>query len=479
MAALLSPHRRPTLVAAALAAALIGLSGPPPAAAQDEGGPAVHVVGWGETLGTIAAQYGVPLDAIIRANDLTQPDRLYAGQQLVIPGGGAPAAPASGTHTVQPGEGLYRIAARYGVSVADLMAANGLADPDSIYAGQVLAIPVPGSAPAPAPAASGATGGPQSAGGTHVVQPGETLFRISLRYGVSVAALSAANGLLNPGQIRAGQVLAIPGAAAAPAPLPPAASTPVVGTHVVQPGETLGAIAARYGLSLAALAQANNLSNPSLLFTGQSLAIPGGGTTSGPAAGTPTPSAAGGTHTVQQGETLFRISLRYGVSVAALSAANGLGAGDTIYSGQTLTIPAGGATAPAPAPAVSVPAPTVTRGKQIVVVLAQQRVYAFENGQLLRQFVVSTGLPATPTVQGDYAVYLKYDAQRMAGPGYDLPGVPWVMYFYQGYALHGTYWHNNFGQPMSHGCVNMRTPEAEWLYGWAPVGTPVRVIWSA
>jgi lipoprotein-anchoring transpeptidase ErfK/SrfK len=49
------------------------------------------------------------------------------------------------------------------------------------------------------------------------------------------------------------------------------------------------------------------------------------------------------------------------------------------------------------------------------------------------------------------------------------------MYFYQGYALHGTYWHSNFGQPMSHGCVNMRTPDAEWLYQFAPVGTAVRV----
>jgi lipoprotein-anchoring transpeptidase ErfK/SrfK len=114
-------------------------------------------------------------------------------------------------------------------------------------------------------------------------------------------------------------------------------------------------------------------------------------------------------------------------------------------------------------------------GKQIVVDLSKQQVYAYQDGELLKTFVVSSGLPAYPTVVGDFSIYLRYTAQRMIGPGYDLPGVPWVMYFYQGYGLHGTYWHNNFGHPMSHGCVNMKTDEAKWLYDWAPNGTPVHV----
>jgi len=63
----------------------------------------------------------------------------------------------------------------------------------------------------------------------------------------------------------------------------------------------------------------------------------------------------------------------------------------------------------------------------------------------------------------------------MTGPGYDLANVPWTMFFYAGYAIHGTYWHNNFGHPMSHGCVNMTTTEAKWLYEWAPKGTLVVV----
>ena len=55
----------------------------------------------------------------------------------------------------------------------------------------------------------------------------------------------------------------------------------------------------------------------------------------------------------------------------------------------------------------------------------------------------------------------------------DLPNVPYTMYFYKGYGIHGTYWHHNFGHPMSHGCVNMRTSDAAWLFNWASVGTPV------
>ena len=78
-------------------------------------------------------------------------------------------------------------------------------------------------------------------------------------------------------------------------------------------------------------------------------------------------------------------------------------------------------------------------------------------------------------VKGRFRVYAKYRATPMRGPGYYLPNVPWTMYFYGGYAIHGTYWHNNFGTPMSHGCVNMKIPEAKWLYNWTPRGTLVVV----
>jgi lipoprotein-anchoring transpeptidase ErfK/SrfK len=76
-------------------------------------------------------------------------------------------------------------------------------------------------------------------------------------------------------------------------------------------------------------------------------------------------------------------------------------------------------------------------------------------------------------VVGRFRIQTKLRSTRMSGPGYNLPNVPYTMYFYRGYAIHGTYWHNNFGHPMSHGCVNMRTGDAAWVYNWAPVGTTV------
>ena len=86
---------------------------------------------------------------------------------------------------------------------------------------------------------------------------------------------------------------------------------------------------------------------------------------------------------------------------------------------------------------------------------------------------VSTGTRYTPTVVGTYRVYSKYVSTHMSGPGYSVPNVPHVMFFYRGYSIHGTYWHSNFGTPMSHGCVNMPQADAKWLFEWAPVGTKV------
>ncbi len=109
----------------------------------------------------------------------------------------------------------------------------------------------------------------------------------------------------------------------------------------------------------------------------------------------------------------------------------------------------------------------------IDVDLSQQMLYAYEGDTIVASFLVSTGVWQYPTVTGKFHIYVKYLYTDMAGPGYYLPNVPYTMYFYKGYGIHGTYWHNNFGHPMSHGCVNVSTPDAAWLYGWASVGTPV------
>jgi len=120
-------------------------------------------------------------------------------------------------------------------------------------------------------------------------------------------------------------------------------------------------------------------------------------------------------------------------------------------------------------------APLYDDQRWIDVNLSEQHVYAYEGGQVVGDFIASTGTWDHPTVTGQYYIYVKYRYTDMSGPGYYLANVPYTMYFYKGYGLHGTYWHNNFGVPMSHGCVNLRTADAGWLYNWASVGTLVNV----
>ena len=132
--------------------------------------------------------------------------------------------------------------------------------------------------------------------------------------------------------------------------------------------------------------------------------------------------------------------------------------------------------------------------KWIEVSISQQTLWAYQGNTLISTTLVSTGLDPNPTELGLFHIRLKYPLQDLGGftdatgevlgfgeapPGtipYEVKDVPNVMYFnMDGEALHGTYWHNNFGTPMSHGCVNLPLDVAEWMYGWAPLGTAVWV----
>ena len=111
--------------------------------------------------------------------------------------------------------------------------------------------------------------------------------------------------------------------------------------------------------------------------------------------------------------------------------------------------------------------------------LTTQTLTAFEGDTAVFSTLISSGTREYPTVTGQFRVWLRYQSQTMDGTrlGYDyyLENVPYVMYFFEDYAIHGAYWHNNFGNPMSHGCVNVEPNDAEWLYGWASEGTLVNV----
>lgn len=118
--------------------------------------------------------------------------------------------------------------------------------------------------------------------------------------------------------------------------------------------------------------------------------------------------------------------------------------------------------------------------KFVEVDLSSQTLKYWQNGRKLGSFLISSGLPKTPTPAGGFKIYKKRPLVRMSwyyGPNnpnnYDLPNVPWVASFSGPYTIHGAYWHNNFGHPMSHGCVNMRNSEAKIVYDFVDLGTPV------
>lgn len=322
----------------------------------------------------------------------------------------------------------------------------------------------------------------------HRVTYGDTLFSIAQRYGVTIDEIAAANNIVYTWNIKVGQELVIPGQSAAPSSTGAedslGAAAPV--QHVIRRGETLATIAAQYGVTTDLILRANNIANPNLIYYGQTLniwtpnTVDSGAYAGGSAAAQPVVSADTLRHTVRAGETLGTIARLYGVSLSELIAANALSNPNLVYVGSQIAIPGrtGVATStsdPAALASYNGAQPTIYEGKQIVVDLSEQRVYAFDNGTMVFTALGSTGLPATPTVLGDYAIYVKLESTTMSGPGYYLPGVQWTQYFFEGYGLHGTYWHNNFGQPMSHGCVNLTNADAYWLFNWASVGTPVHV----
>jgi LysM repeat protein len=284
-----------------------------------------------------------------------------AGALLMIPA----TASAYFVHVVAPGETLTSIAAADGLTVVELAAANGLSPTAQLVTGSTLQIPPRQSGvTAPAPAASTtspatsvstgttgdgdndaddvgssatATAAPASTGGSgsYVVQPGDTLSAIAARAGLSPNSLAAANGLDPNGVLIAGSVLRLSGAAAtvpASAAVPvsttvPVSSTTGTGAYVVQPGDTLTAIAARAGVSPASLAAANGLVLNGVLISGKVLHLagsPASASSAAPgsaAASQPVGAVAEGTPTDPPYPTPERVTAP---QVGSIAAANGV-----------------------------------------------------------------------------------------------------------------------------------------------------------
>jgi LysM repeat protein len=306
----------------------------------------------------------------------------------------------------------------------------------------------------------------------HVVQPGENLFRISLRYGTTVDAIVAANRLTNRRVIHVGQRLVIPRGPGSPA--TPGHPATTGGTYVVQRGDTVSAIALRYGVSAWAIVQANGLSNANLIYAGQRLVISSASLRAGPGAGGTPPVSApatGDTYVVRRGDNLSRIARRFGTTAAALARLNGIANPSLIYAGQVLRL-----SGSAPAPSGG--------SKRIAIDLSEQHLYAYEGNRLVYSFVASTGVAPTHTRTGEFRVQSKIP--KAYGSAWNIWMPHWLGIYWAGSVENGIHalpilpngqrlWAGYLGRPVSYGCVVLGTDEAQRLYIWAEIGTPVSI----
>ncbi|HLU52117.1 MAG TPA: LysM peptidoglycan-binding domain-containing protein [Acidimicrobiia bacterium] len=223
-------------------------------------------------------------------------------------------------YEVKPGDTLSGIAAKHGVSVKTLLENNDIANPDLILPGQKIDIPGSGD------------GGGGGGANVHVVASGETLGVIANRYKATVAAIAKANNLDNPNLIRVGQKLTIPSGGGS-------GGSSASGFHIVKSGETLGSIAKKYGLSVSALAEANGITNPNLIFIGTRLSLSGKSFVPENLPGEGGGGSSTTSHTVASGETLDIIARKYGTTANAIAKANSLKNPNLIRVGQVLSIP--------------------------------------------------------------------------------------------------------------------------------------------
>ena len=315
---------------------------------------AYYTVKAGDTLYGISRKFGMSLSQLVSVNGISASSLIVPGQTLRVAGGTTTSIvvktnttssrTSGGNYLVQPGDTLYSIARRSGMSLSSLLTINGLSQSSVIYPGQSLTISQTNSRVATnssytaKPLASGV-----STSGTYTVQAGDTLYSIARRSGMSLNILLSINGLSQSSVIRPGQTLSVSGNAsqttATQASYQSAGTTSGNGTYTVKAGDTLYRIAYNHGISLTTLLSINGLSETSTIRPGQQLVVYGSAkaTTTTTSAKTVSYSTGASTHTVKAGDTLFRIAKNNGLTLSELRALNGL-TSNTIRVGQVLKV---------------------------------------------------------------------------------------------------------------------------------------------
>ncbi|WP_298077781.1 LysM peptidoglycan-binding domain-containing protein [uncultured Abiotrophia sp.] len=316
-------------------------------------------------------RYASKLNQLIQTYGLTQYDA--GGSSTASPA--RPQAPATGggSYTVQAGDSYWRIANKYGISIEELQRLNGTSS-YFLYPGQSLVVPgsasnTSGSAASTSSSTTSTRSAAPAAGGSYTVQAGDSYWRIANKYGISIQELQRLNGTSDY-TLHPGQSIKVPGSGtnASASSNSGSASTSTTsaapaagGSYTVQAGDSYWRIANKYGISISELQRLNGTSDYNL-YPGQSLKVPGSGSSSSASAssnGTSTSTsttsaapAAGGSYTVQAGDSYWRIANKYGISISELQRLNGT-SNYFLYPGQSIKVPGSGSANATPAPAAT------------------------------------------------------------------------------------------------------------------------------
>ena len=307
-----------------------------------------YTVQSGDTLSGIALKFSTTSSKLAQLNSISNPNLIYVGQRLLVNQSSNSNSSSSGqssstttntetssaSYTVKSGDTLSGIASQYNTTVNQIVSLNQLSNPNLIYVGQVLKLKNSQTTNSSSSSSSTAA----TTVGTYTVKAGDTLSAIASRYSTSSSTLASLNSLSNPNLIYVGQVLKVSANASTSSSTSSSANSTVTtaASYTVKSGDTLSAIAAKYGTTYQALASANSISNPNDIYVGQVIKVSATATAASSQAASSTNS--NGSYTVKSGDTLYGIALANGLNWQTLAKQNGISDPNVIFVGQKLSL---------------------------------------------------------------------------------------------------------------------------------------------
>ncbi|MFR0583178.1 LysM peptidoglycan-binding domain-containing protein [Limosilactobacillus mucosae] len=310
-----------------------------------------YTVQSGDTLSGIALKFSTTSSKLAQLNSISNPNLIYVGQKLLVSQSSTSSSNSSNqsnssssstttdsataaSYTVKSGDTLSSIATQHNTTVNQIVSLNSLSNPNLIYVGQVLKLKNSQTTDSSSSTSTAAT-----TAGTYTVKAGDTLSGIASRFSTSSSTLASLNSISNPNLIYVGQVLKVSAGATNSSSTSSASNTATTASsYTVKSGDTLSAIAAKYGTTYQALASANSISNPNDIYVGQVIKLSSAATASTSTKTAASSALSTGSYTVKSGDTLYGIALANGLNWQTLAKKNGISDPNVIFVGQKLSL---------------------------------------------------------------------------------------------------------------------------------------------